>query len=186
MQRIAVIGCSGAGKSTMSRHLGEILGLEVIHLDLHYWRPGWIETPEEEWPAIHDRLVQGESWIMDGNFSSTMAVRLAAADTVIFLDFPRLLCLARVLRRWLTYYGRNRADLPPGCPEKFDLPFLKWIWNFPRRSRPRVLEALAALGPEKRVIVLRRPGEVELFLKSMIDQSHADRAGADEAPGRRR
>ena len=167
IRRIIVIGCAGAGKSTLAREMGAILGLEVIHLDRLFWRPGWVETPREEWRAIQEGLVRHEAWIIDGNYGSTMPLRLAAADTVLFLDFPRLLCLVRVIKRWLAHYGRTRPDLGPGCPERIDLEFIRWIWNFRRRSRPRILANLADLPADKELIVLRRPGEVRRFLKAI-------------------
>ncbi len=83
MRRVLVIGSGGAGKSTFARRLGDILQIDVIHLDTFYWRPGWVETPKPEWREIVLGLVQRESWIMDGNFSGTLEQRLEACDTVI-------------------------------------------------------------------------------------------------------
>lgn len=71
MRRVLVIGCGGAGKSTLARQLGEATGLPVIHLDAHYWRPGWVETPKETWRAAVDELIAADAWIMDGNYSGT-------------------------------------------------------------------------------------------------------------------
>ncbi len=167
IRRIIVIGCAGGGKSTLAREMGEILDLEVIHLDRLFWRPGWVETPREEWRAIQEEFLRREAWIIDGNYGSTMSLRLAAADTVIFLDFPRLLCLVRVIKRWLANYGRTRPDLGPGCPEGIDLEFIRWIWNFRSRSRPRILANLAGLSGDKELIVLRRPREVRRFLQTL-------------------
>jgi adenylate kinase family enzyme len=86
---VLVIGPGGAGKSTVAKRLGRILSLEVIHLDKFYWKPGWIEAPKEEWDVPIERLLAGESWIMDGNYSRTLERRLKSADTVVFLDFAR-------------------------------------------------------------------------------------------------
>ena len=162
-----MIGCAGAGKSTLAQEMGGGLGLEVIHLDRLFWRPGWVETPREEWRAIQEDLLRREAWIIDGNYGSTLPLRLAAADTVLFLDFPRLLCLVRVVRRWLANYGRVRPDLGPGCPERIDLEFIRWIWNFRRKSRPRILANLADFPANKEPIVLRRPGEVRRLLQTL-------------------
>ena len=113
MQRIAIIGSAGTGKSTLARRLGELTGLSVVHLDALYWHPGWLATPDEEWDAIVREIVSRESWITDGNYGRTMEPRLERADTVLFLDFPRVVCLWRVFKRWLRYRGRIQAG--PGA-----------------------------------------------------------------------
>lgn len=165
MKRVLVIGSGGAGKSTFARRLGAILGLEVIHLDVHFWRPGWTETPKPEWAARVERLVARDAWVMDGNFGGTMPRRVEAADTVVFLDLPRTLCVWRALKRRLTYRGGERPDMARGCREKFDLEFLLWVWNYPKRSRPQVLELLGDKAKGKRVVRLHTRAEVEDFLR---------------------
>jgi len=166
--RISIVGCGGAGKSTLALQLGRRLGLEVIHLDAHFWRPGWVETPKDEWPQIVEQLAARDHWIIDGNYGGTMEVRLAASHTVIFLDFPRRICLWRVLKRRLVNRGKTRPDVGPGCPESIDFEFLKWIcYSFPRHSRPALLQRLAQLGDGKKVIVLRSPRQVKHFLAAL-------------------
>lgn len=169
MQRIAIIGSPGAGKSTLARQLSARLGLPVIHLDAAYWRPGWVETPKDDWEQTVRGLTQGESWIIDGNYSRTMDIRLAAADTIIYLDFPRHLCVWRVLKRAIQYRGRTRPDMGPGCPEKLaDRDFLAWVWNYPSRSRPDTLQRLADCREAgKTVIRLCSPRAVRQFLESL-------------------
>lgn len=142
--RILVIGCSGAGKSTLARAIADRYGLPVVHLDRHYWRPGWVAPDEAEWLADVARLIQEPAWVMDGNYSRTMPQRLAIADAVVHLDLPRWLCLLRVLRRIALGYGRSRPDVAPGCPERLDWAFFKWVWNYPRRTRPKTCALLRA------------------------------------------
>lgn len=101
---------------------------------------------------------------MDGNFSSTLAERLAACDTAVFLDLPRAVCLWRVLKRLVTYYGQRRPDVAEGCYESFDLAFLRWVWDYPKRSRPKVVGLLREYERTRRVVWLRSPAEVERFL----------------------
>lgn len=159
-----VIGSGGAGKSTLARELRSRLGLEVIHLDLHFWKPGWVETPREEWRRLVEDLVARPSWVMDGNYGSTMDLRFQAADTIIFLDISRWLCLWRAVARMVRYRGKSRPDLPEGCPERFDWPFPKWIWFFPMRERPVILDKIARVGDDRKVITLRSPLDVGGFL----------------------
>ncbi|HEX8500971.1 MAG TPA: DNA topology modulation protein [Pyrinomonadaceae bacterium] len=167
MRRVLVIGSGGAGKSTFSRRLGERLGLEVIHLDVAYWRPGWTETPKEEWARKVEEMCRRESWVMDGNFSGTLEPRLVAADTVVFLDLPRAVCLWRVLKRLVMYRNTPRPDMAEGCGEKFDPKFLLWVWNYRARSRPKVLALLEKHGEGKRVVRLRSSAEAEQFLSRL-------------------
>lgn len=142
MQRILIVGCSGAGKTTLSWALGKQLGLEVIHLDREYWRAGWIESPRPEFLVRLSKLLERDAWIMDGNYDSTLGLRMARADIAIFLDFSRWRCLSSVVWRTLTKYGRVRAEIPTGCPERFDWKFIHWIWNYRRTARPAILEHL--------------------------------------------
>jgi adenylate kinase family enzyme len=116
MQRIAIVGAAGSRKSTFALQLGEALDLPVIHLDTLFWQPGWRESLPEEWNEHVGELVRGARWILDGTYSDTLDLRLAAADAVIFLDASRWTCLRRVLLRTLRSCGRERADRAPGCP----------------------------------------------------------------------
>ena len=166
MKKILVIGSGGSGKSTFSRRLGEKLGLPVVHLDQLYWRPGWVETPVE-WVEIVRRELARDTWVMDGNFGGTRAMRMQAADTVIFLDLPRYLCMYRILKRTLIYRRGQRPDMATGCEERFDLEFIMWVWNYPNRARLNVLEELR-MFPGKNVIFLKSRGEIEQFLREVV------------------
>ncbi|MBI4312103.1 MAG: DNA topology modulation protein [Chloroflexi bacterium] len=164
MQRVAVVGSAGAGKSTLARQLGDVLGLPVIHLDTVHWQPGWVEPSREEWRATVERIVQGERWVIDGNYGGTMGLRFAAADAIVFLDLPRRLCLWRVVKRRLQFRGKQRPDMAPGCPEKLDLGFLRWIWAYPTASRPEVLRLMEEASHGRRIYRLRSRKEVARFL----------------------
>lgn len=164
MRRILVIGPGGAGKSTVARHLGELLHLEVLHLDKFHWRPGWIEPPKSEWLKTVDKLIARDRWIMDGNFSGSLERRVAACDTVIFLDLPRLLCIGRVLKRKLMYRQQTRPDMAAGCPERLNLKFLVWIWNYQRRTKPKIVRLLESKADPKKIVWLRSQAEVDAFL----------------------
>jgi adenylate kinase family enzyme len=167
VERILVIGSGGAGKSTFSPKLGEILGLPVIHLDTLFWKPGWVETPKDEWATRITAEIQRPRWIIDGNFGGTMEIRLAACDTVIFLNLSRWICLWRVLSRRLRYHRKGRPDMTAGCPERLDFQFLKWIWTYPTAKAPQILERLESLKATANIFVLRSPQEVEAFLEKL-------------------
>jgi len=173
-ERILILGCSGAGKSTLARRIGERTGFPVTHLDALFWQPGWIEDhPEFDARAI--AAASADSWIIEGGYTGrpSFALRATRADTVILLDFDRWRCLARVLWRAVQWRGRSRPDMAQGCPEKVDLPFLAFIWNWRRISRPKVFSRLAAFGRSPQV--LRTPGEVAAFL-ARFDTARPPRA----------
>jgi adenylate kinase family enzyme len=149
----------------MSRLIGEHLDLPVIFLDAHFWRPGWVEPEADDWQRRFAELAARSEWVMDGTFLSTIDAKLAAAELVVDVDLPRLLCLYRVLGRWLRYWGRTRPDMAPGCPEKVDWDFVRYIWLFGRRNRPRLDEAERASG--KPVIRIRTRAEVRQFVEGL-------------------
>jgi adenylate kinase family enzyme len=167
MQRVLVIGSGGAGKSAFAVRLGRATGLPVIHLDAVYWQPEWQEPSKDAWAAMVTQLLSGKDWIMDGNYGGTMEQRLAACDTVVFLDMPRLLCIWRVLKRFVQYRGRTRPDLTPGCPEQLTWEFLSWIWTYPAQRRPRVLARLARLAPGQQALIFHSAREVDAFFDSL-------------------
>jgi adenylate kinase family enzyme len=164
MQRVLVIGSSGSGKTTLSRRLGTLLKLPVIHLDTLYWSPGWVEPDKAQWSETVRKVIGEKTWVLDGNYSGTLADRIAAADTVVFLDLSRLVCVWRVLKRVAKHRGETRPEMPDGCPEKLNLAFLLWIWNYPSRSRRKVLALLEACRATKNVVHLRTRRDVERFL----------------------
>ena len=168
MRRIAVIGCGGSGKSTLARELGAALDLPVVHLDVLFWRPGWTETPRDEWRAIVERAIAEPAWVMDGNYGGTLAPRLVAADAVVFLDLPTAVCLWRVVRRRIAHRGGGRRDdMAEGCAEQLDAAFLWWILTYRRRRRPEVLAQLDAMPRDRVAIVLRSRAEVRAFARAM-------------------
>ncbi|MGM7700431.1 DNA topology modulation protein [Pseudalkalibacillus sp. Hm43] len=165
MKKIAIIGSPGAGKSTLSRRLSVVSGIEVYHLDRLYWKPGWVESSREEIRRIQLELVQKDQWIIDGNFGSTMDIRLDAADTIVFLDIPRSKCFYRVIKRRLMFHGKSRPDMGEGCTERLDAAFLRYVWEFPVEKRVDILWKLAEYEGEKQVITLKNNQDIELFLE---------------------
>lgn len=166
MNRVLVIGSGGSGKTTFARRLAARTGLPLFHLDQLYWHPGWEATPVDEWQRnVHD-LIRSERWILDGNYGGTLEMRLAACDTVVFLDVSRLTCLWRVLKRQIRHRGQVRPELPPGCPERLTWEFMVWIWTYPHRRRGAILTRLHALADRKRIVILRSASQMDKFLSS--------------------
>ena len=166
MERIMIIGCGGSGKSTLARQLGEKTGLPVVHLDKLFWRPGWVNISREEFDVVHNAAIEEKKWILDGNFDRTMEPRIRRCDTVVYLDFSRIACLCGVMKRILTTYGKVRPDMGDGCPERFDLAFLQWVWNFNKNKREKNYRLLNE-AEGKETIVLKNRRAVKKFLEQV-------------------
>jgi len=167
MKRILVIGSSGAGKSTFAGRLGEATGLKIVHLDQLFWKPNWVEPTKEEWRETVEEVLQNEAWIIDGNYSGTLDLRIQRADTVIFLDFPPTICVWRILKRVAFYHKGKRPDMAAGCDERFDWDFVKWTWNYPKRSKPKVKSLLKSYQDKLKIIRLVSNREVEAFFVNL-------------------
>ena len=166
MERILIIGCGGSGKSTLARKLGQITSLPVIHLDQIYWSPGnWEHLSEEEFDERLLTELKKSCWIMDGNFNRTLALRYSYCDTVIWLDYSRITCVLGLLKRIVTNYGKTRPDMAPGCNERFDFEFLKWIWNFNKEKRPKYMQLLQQRKDVK-VYILKNRRQAEKLLRT--------------------
>ena len=170
MKRIAIVGCSGGGKSPLAIALGERLGLPMVHLDVLFWRPDWVESDLE---AFRGRVAQthaGEAWISEGNFITGMAdLRFAGADTIIWIEQPRGLCLWRAVWRAVRDRRRGRGDLAPGCPERFDLPFYRYIWTWNTLTRPRMQAAIDTHAGDARLVRLWGDQEIAALLAGADD-----------------
>lgn len=156
MERILIIGCGGAGKSTLARQLGEKLDIPVVHLDRLFWKPGWVQEGREEFDRKLALELEKDRWIIDGNFNRTMPQRLQKCDTIIYLDFSRLTCLLGVAKRIITTYGKVRPDMGEGCPERFDLEFLNWVWNYNKNNRQHNYDLLNKATHVQKIILKNR------------------------------
>ncbi|MGJ4948651.1 topology modulation protein [Bradyrhizobium sp. HKCCYLS20291] len=165
--RILVLGASGAGKSTLSRAIGSRVGLPVVHLDALYWTPGWVASDAASFRAKVATAAAGDAWVMDGNYSSSLDLRLPRAEVVIWLDLPRRIYFPRAVWWTLRGYGRPRADVGEGNPERFDWSFFRnWVWTYPSR-RPGQAKLMAQLPPGLHGITLRSPADVRKFVAGL-------------------
>jgi len=150
--RIAIIGCCGSGKSTLARNIHQKTRLPLIHLDQYFHLPNWQEPSREDWAHIVTGLADKDQWIMDGNYGGTMDIRLARADTMIFMNFPSIQCLSRVIKRTWKHHGQVRPDMPKGCPERFDLKFLHYVAMYNKTRRAGILEKMEKFKGTKIII----------------------------------
>lgn len=167
LRRWLVVGAGGAGKTTFSLELARILDLPLIHLDRHFWRPGWVQPPDPVWDEQVAALSGGDAWVMDGHYSRTLEARLTRAQAAVLLDPPTLQCLGGVLRRSLVRRARARPDLAEGCDERLPtIEFLRYVATYKWRSRPKVLRRIAA-APHVRFYHLRSRAEAARFLSGL-------------------
>lgn len=167
MDRVIVIGCSGSGKSTLSQKLHRILQLPIIHLDRYYWQANWQATEQEAWDQKVTEFALTDRWIIDGNYSRTLDIRIERADVIVFLDMPRWLCMYRIVKRRIQYHGRTRPDLNKDCPEKLDIGFLKWVWDYRKRNRVKTLEKLKQVKQHQKVVIIRNKKQLEELVEQL-------------------
>ncbi len=172
MQRIAVLGSPGSGKSTFALKLAKVTGLPLVHLDKEFHLPGWQERAAEEWADIHAELISRESWIVDGCYGNTAAARVQRADLLIWFDISTLVCLYRVLKRIVSGFGRERFDTAPGCPERFDFEFLRYVLRFRRDRTPALMQKLAARPAGTELVIIRNNADLERVLLMASSRTH--------------
>jgi adenylate kinase family enzyme len=163
MDKIAIIGSSGAGKSTLARELGSILKIKVFHLDRFFWQRGWKVKTRDTRIDILQEIVREKQWIIEGTYLNSSELHLNAADTIIFLDIPPLVCLWRLTKRHREYYGCSRRDIPEGCTDRLTERLILRVLTFPLDDR-RTLKQMLRSYKSKRIIWLRSGKEVKDFL----------------------
>ena len=164
MQRVVILGCPGSGKSTLAMALGEKTGLPVVHGDKLFWHSGWVASTKEE---IDEKLIAAageDRWIIDGNYTRTLPLRLERCDTVMFLDLPRWVCMLSIFKRFFANIGTVRPDMPEGCPEGLDWEFVCWVWNFKKTKRQK-LHQLIGQYPDKEVHIFHSRKQVKKFIQ---------------------
>ena len=161
MQKIMVIGCPGAGKSTFSRALQGKIGLPLFHLDMLFWNCDKTNVSREEFDQKLSDILKQDKWIIDGNYGRTLEMRLKECDTVFWLDFPVSVCLSDVELR----IGKPREDMP-WIEQEFDVDFKEWIINFSKKELPHVYELLKKYK-DKNVIIFKSHNEIDEFLEKL-------------------
>ncbi|MCR5836432.1 MAG: adenylate kinase [Lachnospiraceae bacterium] len=163
MKRIIVIGCPGSGKSTFSKALHKTTGIPLYHLDMMYWNKDRTKVQRELFLRKLNEVLDQDCWIIDGNYESTMDMRIEKCDAVFFLDYPIELCIEGIMSR----RGKERSDMPwVEKPDEIDEGFLEWVKNYNVESRPKVLEILAK-NVEKEIIIFHSREEAKEYLENI-------------------
>ena len=160
--KIAILGYTGAGKSTLARRIGEKYDIPVLHLDKVNYTKNWKIRDIHESKEIVEDFLENESWVIDGNYSKLeQDRRVEEADIIIFLDFPRFECLKRAYKRYKENIGKTREDVAPGNTEKFDFIFIKWILIDGRNKEHRERYHKICEKYKDKVVICRNEKEVE-------------------------
>ena len=168
MQRIMVMGSSGSGKSTFARRLSGITGIPIVSVDALFWKPGWVESDRADFRTRLAEVTRQPRWIMDGNYTSAAGeLRRDVCDTVIWFDLPRAACMWGILTRIAKTYGRVRPEMAPGCPEKIDLEFFRYVWTYRAKQRPTLLTYFEGLRPDQRFITFTERAQADRYLSDL-------------------
>jgi adenylate kinase family enzyme len=175
MQRVLVMGSSGSGKSTFALRLANLTGLPFVSLDALYWQPGWQPSEPEAFGRRAANAASTASWVMDGNYMSLGAgeLRRRRADTVIWFDLPRYVCMTGIMKRVTGSYGQVRPEMAPGCPERIDLEFLRYVWTYRQQQRPKLLEFFAGLRTDQALIRFNSRKQADTYLAAARPPSTA-------------
>ncbi len=141
--RIIILGPGGSGKTTLAQYISRQTEIEAIHLDKEFWLPNWERPLEEDWQAKLSKMVEKDSWIMDGNYIDSLDIRLNKADLVIMLDIDIRTCIKSIFFRTLKAQFIKRKDLAEGCPDRFDESkrnFVKWVKQFKISYFPQLMD----------------------------------------------
>lgn len=163
-RRVIVIGSPGAEKGALARAIAERLKIPCIELERLYWRPGWRKPEAEEWRAQMAELVAREDWVIEGTFPSTLDMRVARADWLVFVDAPMPVCLIRKFKEMMRGRRDRKAEIAPECPPRLDTRLLRFIWTFPTSIGPRINTIIARERRNRTIFILRSKREQEEFL----------------------
>ena len=167
--KICIIGFSGCGKSTLAKFLGEAYSVPVLYCDTLHFLPNWKERcKQDEERIMQEFLDANDSWVIDGNYTSTLFERrMREADKIIFMNFNRLNCLIRAYKRYIVNKGKVRDSMADGCEEKFDFEFFKWIMLDSRSKKRTEKYRLVSADYHDKLIVIKNQHELDEFINSV-------------------
>ncbi|MDD7305729.1 MAG: DNA topology modulation protein [Peptoniphilaceae bacterium] len=168
MEKISIIGAGGSGKSTLARELGEKLGIEVFYLNKIWWKDKDHHISEEEFIEIQKDIIRNhDKFIFDGNYMSTLDLRIQASDTIIFLDFKTSTNLTQSLKKNFTEDNADNKDPDLDHTGKINLKYINWLINFEKDDRKKILCKLNEIKLEKKIIIIDNKNKKDLFLDSI-------------------
>ncbi len=159
MKKIIVIGCPGSGKSTFSKSLHKITGIPLFHLDMLFWNADKTTVEKSVFLERLLKVIRNCEWIIDGNYGSTMELRMQECDTIVFLDYPLNVCLDGIKER----KGKVRSDMPWIESDEDDAEFVEFIKNYNLHNRPKVMELLNRYS-DKNIYIFSNRTQAEEFL----------------------
>lgn len=161
--RISIIGGSGTGKSTLCEILAKKLKLPAIHLDAINFNENWVEIAKEERDKIISAKAKEEKWIIDGNYNKTLKERFDNADLIIWLNYSTYMQLKGVLKRFLKTRNRERPEIP-GCKERLDFNFIKYVITYNKKKRPEIIEMLKEI-PKNKILIFKKQKDLNRWIK---------------------
>lgn len=161
MKKVIIIGCCGSGKSTLARHLHACTGIPLFHLDQLNWNENKTTVEKEVFLKRVQDVIQKDSWIIDGNYGSSIEMRMQACDTVFFLDYPVDICIQGIHER----VGKVRTDIP-WVEDEVDEDLIEFVRNYEKEDRPEILELLSKYK-EKDIHIFRNRKDAKIYLESL-------------------
>ncbi|MEJ8639081.1 topology modulation protein [Streptomyces sp. MS2.AVA.5] len=151
MKKVAIVGCGGSGKSHVARELGRILDAPVTHLDAAFYDDEWNALPMDKFTEVQRELVAKPRWVIDGNYNSTLPVRLEACDTVILMDVSTVTALYGIFSRQIRHGAGHKGN---GVHNRIHWGVIKYVATYRRKMRPRVMAKIEEYAADRADVVL--------------------------------
>mgnify|MGYP001852695846 CR=1 FL=1 len=165
VSKISIIGGSGSGKSTLANILSNKLNIPAIHLDAINYKDNWVEIDKKERDKIIEEKAEQDKWIIDGNYNKTLKTRLDNVDLIIWLDYSTIAQIKGVLKRYVQKQNKEKEEIP-GCKERFNLKFYKYVITYNKKKRPEVIKMLKEI-PNEKMIIFRKQKDLNKWLENI-------------------
>ncbi len=167
-KKILIIGSPGSGKSTFAKELSKKTGIKLYHIDKLHWYGNWEHVSKEELHIKIEKIVKKDSWIIDGNYSSSLEIRVKNADTIIYFDYPTYLCLFRLIKRYFMYRNKSRADMPNTCRERIDLEFYLYTLNFKKNFQKKINDIICSNFNSDNLFIVKNKSDYKKMKKYIL------------------
>ncbi len=162
MQKVIILGCPGSGKTTFAEKLNKATGLPLYHLDAIWHKPDKTHIPREDFDQRISEIFATSQWIIDGNYSRTIEMRLKECDTVFLFDLPTEVCLQGATAR----VGKGRYDLP-WLETELDPEFEKFIKDFAQTSLPQIYTLIEKYSDKNQIVIFKSRQEADDYINSL-------------------